>query len=465
MKKRYILIILFIGACFTSCKEYLDVKPYGKVIPNTAEEFSALLHSTLQRIDEGNEAAMLGNCNSISMYESFTDNLDASLDNGSPLAFYAGSRLNSFMNDYRDLYKIVRDCNLVIENINEKEAQSDLGKKVLGTAYAMRGICYYNLIRLFAEPYEKGKASSQPGVPLVDHFDMDEKTLRSDLQSCIDFIVSDLKKAIENNVTDNEFLFTADVSRAYLARTYFWGEEWDQAIEIADALLKKYPMIQGDEYVQMIQDQYNRKGNVLVRSYRFSGNGDVSYESNVKNLQSRPVSLDFMSLFTEREHDIRFNISFRNSLTADINNWQNRKNCCGRVRTAEMCLILAESHAQLGHEQQALTYLNDLRSKRIENYVPVTLDELPAVNENSLIQEDAQGRPLTSLIQSILVERRKEYYMEGDRWFELKRNGRPQFWSASDGLKYVTQQFMYTAPLPKDDLIIVKGLKQNPGYE
>jgi hypothetical protein len=68
------------------------------------------------------------------------------------------------------------------------------------------------------------------------------------------------------------------------------------------------------------------------------------------------------------------------------------------------------------------------------------------------------------LMQAILNERRKELYGEGDRFWELKRNGSPSFWVAANGRRYTTQAFMYTFPIPKVDVQIINGLIQNPGY-
>ena len=42
--------------------------------------------------------------------------------------------------------------------------------------------------------------------------------------------------------------------------------------------------------------------------------------------------------------------------------------------------------------------------------------------------------------------------MEGDRWFELKRNGRPEFWVGYNGIKSTTWKYLYTFPLWKQDL-------------
>ena len=69
------------------------------------------------------------------------------------------------------------------------------------------------------------------------------------------------------------------------------------------------------------------------------------------------------------------------------------------------------------------------------------------------------------LMSAILCERRKELFLEGDRWFELKRNGRPEFWIAANGKKYVTEKYLYTFPIPKSDVNLFPGLIiQNPGY-
>ena len=68
------------------------------------------------------------------------------------------------------------------------------------------------------------------------------------------------------------------------------------------------------------------------------------------------------------------------------------------------------------------------------------------------------------MMQAILEERRRELYMEGDRWYELKRNGRPEWWIISGGLKYTTRAYLYTAPILKADVDLNPDLKQNPGY-
>lgn len=86
----------------------------------------------------------------------------------------------------------------------------------------------------------------------------------------------------------------------------------------------------------------------------------------------------------------------------------NMKNIFSGVRSAEMCLILAESYAhQSNGTSEALSYLNQLREKRISDYVPYTLETLPEVNPNARIKVDATGASLTKLMSAIFDERRK----------------------------------------------------------
>ena len=89
---------------------------------------------------------------------------------------------------------------------------------------------------------------------------------------------------------------------------------------------------------------------------------------------------------------------------------------------------------------------------------------LPAVRPDDRIVVDCQGNAVTPLLQAIFDERRKELYMEGDRWYELKRNGCPEWWVISNGLKYTTREYLYTSPISKSDVDLNPGLEQNPGY-
>lgn len=460
MKRKILISVFLFCLLFSSCSEFLDLKPYGRTIPTTSDEFSSLLHSYLNDIDYGTDGVIVGNASDVTSFACYADNLDASLTEKNyrrVLTTYIGDRINSFQGLYGNLYARIRDCNIIINRVTESDKATASGQEVLATAHTMRAVCYYSLIKLYCEPFDKVSSTSQLGVPLVEDFDMESRPLRSELQDIVNFVIDDLKKAIDFNVTKEEYRFTVDVSKAYLARMYFWAEDWNNAITVSKDILSTHPLVEGELYKSMIQDRYNKIENVLLRSYIYPGGNDLSYESAETQIKHRPVSKEFVDLFIEKENDIRYALSFNVAR-------ENQKNPCARVRSAEFCLVIAESYAHLNKDVDALEWLNTLRVKRISPYVSLTKANLPSVDPNYIIKKDAENEDLTPLMYAIITERQKELYMEKDRFFELKRNGRPTFWVGANGLKYVMEKFLYTTPLPKTDIDLVNGLKQNKGY-
>jgi len=450
-----ILILAFLAVGFSSCTNYLEVKTYGKAIPTTSEEFSALLHSHLNKVDYGEATPLLENASDLVDMDLITDdfNVALTLPEGMSLKKYMGDILNDKQQRYERLYAVIRDANIIINNM--PSTTSPLERNVVGTAYALRAIANYYLLREYCEPFT---SDDQLGIVIIKDFDMEERAVRSTYGASKAMIESDFQSALSFDVKDNIYRYTTDVVKAYQARYYFWTQQWAKAVPVAQQLVENHPLVSGKAYTDMIQSKNVALGDVLLKSYLFVAGQEASYASNTRIAKSRPVSKEFIALFAEKEKDIRYALSFDAKRI-------NQKALNGKVRIAEMQLILAESYAHLGQQDLALTAINDLRAKRITGYTPYTLGTLPVVDATALVKVDAEDKPLTPLMQLILNERRKELYLEGDRFFELKRNGRPEFWAANNGLKYVTEKFMYTFPLPRIDVEVVSGLIQNDGYK
>ena len=224
-------------------------------------------------------------------------------------------------------------------------------------------------------------------------------------------------------------------------------------------MLKKYPLLKGDSYLEMMTSRMSPKGNMLIKGFILSESSSLTdYNGTESQLTARPVSKRFVELFVEKQNDIRYELSFNRKR-------EHKKNGFGCLRSAEMQLILAESLYHTGDETGALEALNELRRNRIAGGADYTMESLPLPNPDEYITVDVYGKPLTPLLNAILNERRKELFLEGDRWFELKRNGSPEWWIINNGLKYTTKKYMYTAPIYKGDVDINPDLKQNIGYE
>lgn len=453
-----ITYLLIAAAAFSSCKNYLDVQPQGKVIPKTDEEFAAIIHNHINSIEGGEDQYVVGNFDGVIMYESFADNLDANVKVGE-IPAYAGDKINVRQSDYRSTFAIIRDCNIVIENLSGRD--TELALKSVSAAYAIKGVCYYNLIRDWCDPYEDGNATNQLGMPLINTLDMEEMPARASLKETVEYAADLMKKSMSYHITDGFFLFTEDIVKAYLAKLYFWAGDWDSASVLCEEIMAvpEYRLATIAEYPTMIQAKNDQLQEVIVRSH-INNNCDIDwyYVMVIKNLKTRPVNHTLVTLFdADKENDVRYQVSYD---TKRIN----LKQVSAKIRSSEVVLMLAECYAHQGKDELALGQLNLLRRNRIAGVTDYTLATLPDVNPDSVIKEDAEGQPLTRLLSAIFDERRKELYMEGDRWFELKRNGRPEFWIINNGLKYTTKKYLYTAPIYKGDVDLNPNMVQNEGY-
>jgi len=113
------------------------------------------------------------------------------------------------------------------------------------------------------------------------------------------------------------------------------------------------------------------------------------------------------------------------------------------IRYADVLLMLAEAMNENGKTDEALTYLNQVRTRAgLQGY-------------SGLTQSDAR--------EKIYLERRFELYLEGHRWFDLVRTGRALSVMAPYGMK----SHMTIFPVPQSQIEVVNDptiFSQNPGY-
>ena len=451
-------IIIASAIILTGCGRFLDVQPQGEIIPKTDEEFASLIHTRLRDIEGGGDEDIIGNMETIARLEGCADDLDANIKPGD-LDLYAGEIINTMQLRYESIWETVRDCNIVIENL--KGRNSEVAAGTLAAAFSIKGICYFNLLRSWCQPWDNDLADELPGIPVVDVFDITAKPLRGTLRQTYEYTDEQFRNALALNPSDKTYIFTEWIIKAYRARLAFWCCDWDRVEEICRDIIENsgYSLTPISGYEAMINSKYDASGEVLVRSHINNSSELDWYFSYMKGyLSSRPACASLIRLYGDNpEADVRYAACFDRKR-------MNVKTPECKVRLSEIVLMLSESLYHLGDEEGALRWLNELRRNRIEGAEDLAAATLPAVRKGDRIVVDALGNPVTPLLQAILDERRKEMFMEGDRWFELKRNGRPEWWVISNGLKYTTRKYLYTAPISKDDIDLNPGLEQNPGY-
>ena len=186
---------MFVLSAFLSvgCKRFLDVKPQGKVIPQTESEYAAVLNYRLNNIEAGAYDYAVGTAACISMYEGFADDFNANLAVGN-LPIYAGTDFNKHQDIYRDLYAVIKDCNIIIEAMDAKD--SDEARMLSAACKGLKGVSYYQLMRNYCKAYKKASAENELGLCIVDAFDIEYYPGRSDLRTTADYVVKTLKSSI-----------------------------------------------------------------------------------------------------------------------------------------------------------------------------------------------------------------------------------------------------------------------------
>ena len=457
MNKITILTLaLMVSSALTGCGNYLSIQPQGEVIPKTDEEFASIIHNRLRDIEGGDDEYIIGNMEVLTRTEGYADNLDANIKAGS-LILYAGEDINTMQTKYEDAWEIVRDCNIVIKNLSGRD--TDIAHGCLSAAYAMKGIIYYNLMRIYCQPWSDGE--DLPGIPIVDNFDITAKPSRGTLKQTYEYAFGLLEQALTYKTEDKTYIFTTYIIKAYEAKLAFWCRDWDRVISLGTDIMKNsgYKLTPISEYADMINSKYDAVGEVMLRSHINNSCELDWYFSYTKSyLASRPACASFVKLFGDTPTaDVRYAASI------DSKRFNVKVPEC-KVRLSEIVLMLAEAYYHKGDNSVAIGYVNDLRTNRITGVEALTEETLPTVREGENITSDCYGHAITPLLQAIFDERRKEFFMEGDRWFELKRNGCPEWWIISNGLKYTTKKYLYTSPISKSDVDMNPDMEQNPGY-
>ena len=347
--RKYITSFAF-ALILTGCNSYLDIKPYGKTIPKTTEEYAALVHGICDEIDRGRDnSEMVGSYGETQTLEAYADNLATNLAaSNDNMPTYVGQYLSNRQSLYSNLYAQIRNCNIILDEYEDGRDTRE-GKDIIGAVYAIRGVCYYQLLRIFCAPPLADDA--QLGVPLVTEFNMEAKPIRSTIQETINQVESDFKAALACDIQDEMYRFNNDVLHGYLARLYHWCGRWQEARAEARLVLANHPLLSGDDYVNMMSTQYGLAGNKIFMADRIADN-QIGISGAMSSMERRPLSADFVNLFAEGTNDIRRknNLFFNRKRT-------NRKRFFTGMRAAEMALISMECadyrlHARFRQQSQ-----------------------------------------------------------------------------------------------------------------
>lgn len=386
---------------------------------------------------------------------------------------------NTFVRDvWEDCYKTINLANLAIANIPGIEMDEQLKSRYLGEVHFLRGLMYFELVRMFGE------------LPLLTEPTIDLSGIdiaRSPVSEVYDVIISDFNIAAESL----PFAYTgADIGRAtqgaargYLARVYLTLENWQLAVQYAKEVIDFNIYRLMDDYADVFKIA-NNNGPEVVFAAQFTLNNDAIWETSQFNVRVLPLALNRNSLSWEiptldvyndfDQRDRRFEVTFQTTFVeAD-----------GTVRNFEPHIFKywdqeAEPNASSGgndffnmrYSDILLMYaeaLNELNGPTPEAYDAVNAVRRRARfadGEERDVLPDLEGLNQSQFREAVWRERRHEFVWEGHRWFDLVRQNRlKEATEAAKGDVQVELPKHNLFPIPQRERNINPNLTQNPGY-
>lgn len=202
MKKILFMIMTVLGWInLTSCNDYLDIVPKGNKIPTTLADFEALLRDeyTIGYIPVTNSLYLLND-----KFVGQSSLTSVTLTSANYLWNETADRIvlnNQDEGTYYRSYMAISTCNLLLEHVPvATEATDSERNEVMAYAKVIRAMSYYILANYYADTYVSATAGTKLSVPLITSADINAPHKQVTIQEIYDFMIKDVKEAIEQGL-------------------------------------------------------------------------------------------------------------------------------------------------------------------------------------------------------------------------------------------------------------------------
>jgi len=480
MKKIYTISIFSAIIMIISCQKQLEFQPkqiyYDNYYQTSEDAVGAInaVYSLLTYVNQYNSYLWL-------VQDIASDDCDAreTLNDPNIHQFdqYNLKATNTYLSGiWQGSYLGISRANIVLEKVPEIDMDATLKQQILGEALFLRGLFYFNLVRIFGD------------VPLVlepvsaSLTDEEVYVSRTSADAVYDQIIEDFTNASEkcptvyNNAADKGRA-TKGASLGLLAKVYLTSEKWLDAATTAKELMDLGIYGLWDDYSGNFKD-INRNGKESIFAAQFySGVPSQNNQIVISGLPSDPGAFpagveimlptqDLLNSF--EEGDYRKEVTFFDEywfITYDPHIWKHwdqdtydadETAQCGSnfaiMRYAEILLIYAEA-------------LNEVSGPSAEAYDAINQVRTRARNGNPDVLPDIAGLSQEDFREAVLQERRVEFVNEGQRWYDLVRTENLiEYVKRAKGEKANPQTFNYVFPIPQREIDINHNLTQNPNY-
>lgn len=358
------------------------------------------------------------------------------------------------------MYERINICNMIIALIDEQPESfpTDAVEKerVKGEALFMRGLYYFMLTNLYAQPYEPAKAATTPGMPLkTTEYVEDKEFERSSLEETYSLILSDLtesEKCLEGKTRKSRYRVDQAGVRILLSRVYLYMQNWEKSIEYAGKVLDKNSSLMSLASKSPRQSSLDMACPEILFTM-----GDyfvaAAFCDSRYHIPAWYISDDIAGLYSKTDYRKKLYIGESQTqayspvfmkVNGQPETWGTYYGAGSvfTIRTAEAYLNIVEASAYKGDYTTAKNYLR--------NFLATRMSDEPAIPDSG-----------NELIDFIRDERAREFLLEGHRWFDLRRYTvcEPYPWS-----KEIVHNYAYFADYSVDYTDMYRLEKNDAAY-
>jgi tetratricopeptide (TPR) repeat protein len=353
---------------------------------------------------------------------------------------------------WRRAYQCINSANLVLANLSS--AESDLRIQFEAEARFIRGVIFFELVRLYAQQWVPGAANNQAGIPLplqpTVTISGDVSIPRSSVAQVYAQVLDDLNFARENLPEENGFRANSFTASGFLARVFLQKSDFAQALEESNRVITEGPYElaasveaiyntgaspSSESIFEIQQTDQNNAGQSNGSLYGFYGCGGSPAGNGRGDINPDSTFYKQYEPFDERRTNLFYEGSCTKSGKLTTGKWKDPYSNYLVMRLTEMHLIRAECNFRLG-TTTGTTPLEDI----------------------NLIRTRAKATPLATIsLPSILQERRLEMAFEGFGIHDVRR-----IQGTIGGLAWNSPKLVL--PIPLRELNVNTALEQNTGY-
>lgn len=323
---------------------------------------------------------------------------------------------NSEVEDlYTSIYRCIDVANNIITYVPGLTADQAVKDDLVGQAYFVRGLAYFDLSRLWG---------GYPGVYGTDGvvikltpsagLNPEDFATRSTLRQSYDQAESDLLAALNllpearSSATLSKAKATKAAARALLARYYLYNRDWPSAETFATQAIGANTLstpfatafTTKNSAESIFELQFSNVDGMGLRQWYFPASiggrgGSALHDETYNEITADPA--DVRGSFVALNNSAGTYYTTKWSMVQNADNFQ-------LLRLAEQFLIRAEARAQQDKLDLAANDLNAVRSRA------------------GVADTDASTKE--ELLDAILQERKLELVGEGHRWFDVIRSGK-----------------------------------------